>query len=66
MTEKKYSIAGMSCKHCVKSLEIELSEIDLESVQVDVGQIIIKFDETKISDFEIVKAVEEAGFKVAE
>ena len=62
MTHKKYKIEGMSCQHCVKAVEIELSEIEVDSFQVGVGSADIKFDDSKVSEKDIEKAVEEAGF----
>ena len=66
MIEKTYKIKGMSCNHCVKSVEIELSEIDVDSYNVEIGSAIVKYDESKLSDSDIVKAVEEAGFTVVD
>lgn len=66
MVEKTYKIEGMSCQHCVKSVEIELSEIDVDSYKVEVGCATVKFEETKTNDLEISKAIEEAGFIVVE
>jgi copper chaperone len=62
MIQKKYKIEGMSCQHCVKAVEIELSEIEIESFQVELGSADVKFDNNKISEKAIEKAVEEAGF----
>ena len=64
MVEKTFKIEGMSCQHCVKSVEIELSEIDVDSYKVEIGWAAVKFDEAKTKDLEISKAIEEAGFKV--
>jgi copper chaperone len=64
MIEKTYKIEGMSCNHCVKSVEVELSEIEVEAYNVELGSAKVKYDETKLSDSDIAKAVEEAGFIV--
>ncbi len=65
MKEQTYKIEGMSCQHCVKAVEIELEEIGVESFDVEVGSAKIKFEENKITDSDISKAIDEAGFKVA-
>ena len=62
MTQKKYNIEGMSCQHCVKAVEIELHEIEVDSFEVGVGSVDVKYDENKISEKDIKLAVEEAGF----
>ena len=48
MTELSYKINGMSCGHCVMAVKKELSKLNLESVEVEIGSAKIKFDETKI------------------
>ena len=45
MLEKIFTIQGMSCEHCVKSVEIELDELNLESYKVEVGSANINYDE---------------------
>ena len=64
MLEKTFTIEGMSCQHCVKAVEIELDGLNLESYKVEVGSAKVKFDDDKLSDKDIIAAVEEAGFKV--
>ncbi len=64
MTEKEYKIDGMTCHHCVKAVEIELDEIDVASRKVEIGSAVVEFDESKISDDQVVKAIEEAGYTV--
>ncbi len=64
MTEKKLNIEGMSCHHCVMSVENELKEIGVDSFEVKIGSAEIKYDEAKINENDIVKAINEAGYKV--
>jgi copper chaperone len=64
MSEKTFKIEGMSCQHCVKAVEIELDELNLESYKVEVGSAKINYNEKKVSEAEIVKSIIEAGFKV--
>lgn len=64
MLEKTYKIEGMSCQHCVKAVEVELNEIGVDQIEVEIGSAKVKFDEIKISDKDIVNAIDEAGFKV--
>lgn len=64
MTEKTINIEGMNCNHCVKAVEVELEELGVESFDVKIGSASVKYDESKISDDDISKAVDVAGFKV--
>ena len=64
MTKKEYKIDGMTCHHCVKAVEIELDEINVASREVEIGSAVVEFDESKISDDQVVKAIEEAGYTV--
>ena len=64
MLEKTFKIEGMSCQHCVKAVEVELDELNIESYKVEVGSANINFDEKKVSESEIVNSIIEAGFRV--
>jgi len=64
MTEKMLNIEGMHCHHCVMAVEAELKELGVESYDVKIGSAEVKYDETKISENDLVKAVDEAGYKV--
>ncbi len=64
MTEQTYKIDGMNCQHCVKAVEVELEEIGVDSFEVKIGSAKVKFDEDKITDADINKAVDEVGFKL--
>ena len=64
MLQKSYKIEGMSCQHCVKALEVEIRELNLESFQVDIGSLVVNFKDSTDLETEINEAVNEAGFKV--
>lgn len=64
MLEKTFAIKGMSCQHCVKAVELELDEINLDSFKVEIGSANIKYDETIVNEEQIINAITEAGFKV--
>ena len=66
MLEKTIKIDGMNCQHCVKAVEVELEEIGVDSFEVEIGSAKVKFDESKITDKDLHKAVDEAGFIVVE
>ena len=62
--KKEYSIDGMSCNHCVMSVEKQLLKLNLNAFKVEIGSAEVEYDETKIEEKEIIKAIEEAGYKV--
>jgi len=64
MTEKNFKIKGMSCMHCVMAVKKELSKLNLESAEVEIGSAKIKFDETKVAPSAIEKSIIEAGYEV--
>jgi copper chaperone len=65
MTNITLQVEGMSCQHCVNSIEGALKEIgatgkvSLESNSVDVS-----FDENKITIDAVKEAIEEQGYDI--
>lgn len=66
MTELGYKINGMSCGHCVMAVKKELSKLNLESVEVEIGSATVKFDENKIVASAVKNAIREAGYEIEE
>ncbi|MBL0174169.1 MAG: heavy-metal-associated domain-containing protein [Ignavibacteria bacterium] len=65
MTEKQYTISGMSCNHCVMSLKKELAKVaGLEIRDVQVGSALVAYDPAAVQEGAILAAVEEAGYAV--
>ena len=66
MKEVKLNIEGMHCTGCSTRLEKVLNNVDgVESAKVSLEEkkADIKYDETQISEKELIEAVEDAGFK---
>jgi copper chaperone CopZ len=64
------NVSGMTCGHCVMSVTEELTELEgVESVDVDLvaGGVspVVVTSTRELSEDEIGKAVEEAGYSVA-
>ncbi|MFF0990073.1 heavy-metal-associated domain-containing protein [Kocuria nitroreducens] len=64
------NVSGMTCGHCVMSVTEELTELEgVESVDVDLvaGGVspVVVTSTRELSEDEIEKAVEEAGYSVA-
>jgi copper ion binding protein len=67
MTEISYTVTGMTCEHCVKSVTEEVSRIEgVESVAVDLptGALTV-VSSRELSDEAVRAAVDEAGYQVA-
>ena len=66
MKHQELAIDGMSCGHCVKSLNKELSTIKGLTVQeVAIGKAVIEYDPELVNDEDILQAIDEAGFRLA-
>lgn len=63
MKSETIKIEGMSCQHCVMAVKKELSKLDLNVKDVQIGSASIEYDENRVSKTDIDKAVEEAGFR---
>ncbi|MGA8263935.1 MAG: heavy-metal-associated domain-containing protein [Ignavibacteriaceae bacterium] len=64
MTTKKLNIEGMSCQHCVHAVKSELSKLDVNVKDVQIGSAEVEFDEQKIKENDLKTAVENAGYKL--
>ena len=63
MKTRELTIQGMSCGHCVMSVRKELGKIPgLKVEDVQIGKARVSFDDTKITDQDLSKAIEEAGY----
>ena len=66
MKEIKLNIEGMHCTGCSTRLEKVLNNVDgVEGAKVSLEEkkADIKYDETQVSEKELIEAVEDAGFK---
>ncbi len=54
----------MSCNHCVRSVEKEISKLPVYKYKVEINSLEIEFDESKVNQDDIVKAIEKAGYEV--
>jgi copper chaperone len=62
--QKEFKIEGMSCHHCVMAVQKGLSKLNLKKYEVNIGSAKVEFDENQIKDEMIIKAIEDAGYKV--
>ena len=67
MSERTYTVTGMTCQHCVASVTEEISEIDgVTGVVVDLPTGAVTVTSNRPVDAaEVRAAVEEAGYQLA-
>ncbi|GBD86535.1 copper chaperone CopZ [bacterium BMS3Abin03] len=64
MARREFRIEGMSCHHCVMSVEKELRKIGVDSFKVTIGSAKINYNEKKISTSNLENAIKKAGYQV--
>lgn len=65
MKKDKYNISGMTCSACSLAVEKSIKKIEgVDDISVNLLQnnMSITFDESKVSESDIIKAVEKAGY----
>ena len=64
MSEKAFSISGMSCGGCVNSLTRVLKSVPgIEPIKIEVGKAHLRLDD-RVSSETVKEAVSRAGFEV--
>lgn len=61
------NVEGMSCGHCVKSVEGSvgvLAGVDLVKVNLDEGLVEVAFDEAQVSLEQIKETIDDQGFDI--
>ena len=67
MTSITFQVKGMSCNHCVKSVEGALQEIGADGkVDLAQGTVTVQYEEGKLSPAALKEAIEEQGYDVVE
>ncbi|WP_314059745.1 copper chaperone CopZ [uncultured Vagococcus sp.] len=64
--KKEFNVTGMTCNHCVASIENGLNELaGVEKVKVNLkkGKATVKYDETNVSSNQIVNKIKEVGYE---
>jgi len=66
MKNVKLNVQGMSCGHCVNSIEAAVQSLGA-SAKVDLANnsVTVNYDESKVSLESIKEAIEEQGYDVA-
>jgi copper chaperone len=65
MKSQELTIEGMTCGHCVMHVRKELSKLAEVIVEdVKIGKARVQYDEAKVSHEDLVRAIDEAGYKL--
>ena len=65
MSDKTYTIDGMSCGGCVNSLTRVLKAVPgIETIRIEVGKAQLRLDDARVSSQTVKDAVARAGFAV--
>ena len=66
MTEKRYTVVGMTCEHCVRAVREEVLDVDgVDAVDVDLALGSLRVQGEDVSDAAVGAAVVDAGYKLA-
>lgn len=64
MQAETFKITGMSCNHCVKTVEEAIKRLPVELHEVKTGSLYVEYDPEKLSKELIVQAIEDSGYEV--
>ena len=66
MSERTYTVPGMSCSHCEHAVSSELLAVEgVESVDVDLATKLVVVRGATLDDEALRAAIEEAGYEAA-
>ena len=66
MIKKTFRVEGMHCSNCpmeVEGIEDDLPGIKQVSASYQKGQMVVEFDDAKVSEAQIIAAVEKRGYQ---
>jgi copper chaperone CopZ len=66
MVKKTFRVEGMSCSNCpiqVEGIEDDLPGIKQVNASYQKGQMVVEYDETCLSEAEIIAAVKRRGYQ---
>lgn len=68
MTTTTYNVPDVSCEHCVRAVTQEVGKLEgVEDIQVDLDtKTVTVRREDRVTDAQIIAALDEAGYDVAQ
>lgn len=65
MTERRYTVEGMSCQHCIDAITSEVTKVPgVTDVAVDLGARTVTVTGDGVDDAGVRAAIDEAGYEV--
>lgn len=65
MTERRYTVEGMSCQHCIDAITSEVTKVPgVTGVAVDLAERTVTVTGDGIDDAGVRAAIDEAGYEV--
>ncbi len=64
MITETINIAGMSCNHCIKSIDEAIKKLPVDKYEVKLGSLYVEYNSEKIERNEIINAISDSGFDV--
>ncbi len=67
MIDVTFAVPDMSCGHCKAAVEGELnglSGVESSNADLEKGTVAVRYDEGKVSNEQLINAIEEAGYTV--
>lgn len=63
---EQFKVEGMSCQHCVMAVKKELNKLEAKDYKVEIGLVEIDLEKNHLTNEQIKRAIENAGYKVVE
>lgn len=64
MTIETIEISGMTCNHCIKSVEEAIKLLPVEKYEVKLGSLYVEYNPEKIERLVIINAISDSGYDV--
>ncbi len=65
MTKTTFSVHGMTCGHCLQTVDRALRSLpDVTVDRLSIGSATVSFDESRVKSELIAKAIEDVGYRV--
>jgi len=64
MITETINIAGMTCNHCIKSVDEAIRKLPVDKYEVKLGSLYVEYNPEKIGRNEIINAITESGYNV--
>lgn len=62
MISETINIAGMTCSHCIKSVDEAIKMLPVDKYEVKLGSLYVEYNPDKIERNEIINAISESGY----